>query len=46
TDKPTKSLHRMLSEGGNPSRDNLAVIFNTVRMTLSLKRPTKTAKAA
>ena len=27
TSHPSKSLHRMLSERGNPSMDNLAVIF-------------------
>lgn len=28
TDKPSKSLHRMLSPKGNPSMDNLAAIFD------------------
>ncbi|MFJ3467316.1 DNA-binding protein [Pseudomonas sp. NPDC090201] len=27
TDKPSKSLHRMLSSSGNPNMDNLAAIF-------------------
>jgi DNA-binding phage protein len=31
TDKPSKSLHRMLSPKGNPGMDNLAVIFRAVR---------------
>ena len=31
TEKPSKSLHRMLSPTGNPSMDNLAAIFRAVR---------------
>ena len=31
TEKPSKSLHRMLSPKGNPSMDNLAAIFRVVR---------------
>jgi DNA-binding phage protein len=31
TDKPSKSLHRMLSPKGNPSMDNLAAIFSWIR---------------
>ena len=31
TDKPSKSLHRMLSPAGNPSMDNLAAIFHALR---------------
>ena len=31
TKRPSKSLHRMLSEKGNPSMDNLAAIFGAVR---------------
>ena len=30
TKRPSKSLHRMLSEKGNPSMDNLASIFRVV----------------
>ena len=30
TDKPSKSLHRMLSPKGNPSMDNLAAIFGAI----------------
>lgn len=36
TDKPAKSLHRMLSQGGNPSMDNLAAIFAAVRRRLGV----------
>lgn len=31
TNRPSKSLNRMLSEKGNPSMDNLAAIFSAVR---------------
>jgi Predicted transcriptional regulator len=34
TDKPSKSLHRMLSRKGNPSMDNLSTIFGAVRQRL------------
>lgn len=36
TDKPSKSLHRMLSSKGNPSMDNLAAIFGAVRASLKV----------
>lgn len=36
TDKPSKSLHRMLSPKGNPSMDNLATIFGAVRTNLKV----------
>ena len=36
TDKPSKSLHRMLSPKGNPSMDNLAAIFGVVRARLKV----------
>jgi DNA-binding phage protein len=31
TEKPSKSLHRMLSPDGNPSMDNLAAIFSAIK---------------
>ncbi|CAH1386572.1 helix-turn-helix domain-containing transcriptional regulator [Candidatus Nitrotoga sp. M5] len=37
TDKPSKSLHRMLSPKGNPSMDNLAAIFVAVRANLKVE---------
>ena len=43
TDKPSKSLHRMLSPKGNPSMDNLAAIFGAVRENLGVKIRVKTA---
>ena len=36
TDKPAKSLHRMLSRTGNPSMDNLAAIFGAVSSRLNV----------
>jgi len=36
THKPSKSLHRMLSQKGNPSMDNLAAIFGAVRSWLKV----------
>lgn len=36
TDRPSKSLHRMLSPKGNPNMDNLSAIFNAVRRQLGV----------
>jgi DNA-binding phage protein len=46
TDKPSKSLHRMLSPSGNPSMDNLASIFGAVRSCLKVNIEVHTVKAA
>ena len=46
TDKPAKSLHRMLSRHGNPSMDNLAAIFDAVRHRLKVGLKAQTVKAA
>ncbi len=46
TDKPAKSLHRMLTKGGNPSMDNLAAIINVIRKNLGVRIQTHTVKAA
>jgi DNA-binding phage protein len=35
--KPSKSLHRMLSASGNPTMDNLSLIFASIRKTLRVK---------
>ncbi|NTW52987.1 MAG: transcriptional regulator [Chlorobiaceae bacterium] len=35
--KPGKSLHRMLSASGNPTMDNLSLIFESIRKTLHVK---------
>jgi DNA-binding phage protein len=37
TGKPAKSLHRMLSKGGNPTMDNLAAILDVVRKELGVE---------
>jgi DNA-binding phage protein len=46
TEKPSKSLHRMLSSRGNPSMDNLAAIFSAVRGRLNLAFDVRTVEAA
>lgn len=49
-DKPSKSLHRMLSARGNPTMDNLTIIFGILRKQLGLDievhtTPTRAARA-
>lgn len=34
TERPSKSLHRMLSANGNPGMDNLSAIFDALRRNL------------
>jgi DNA-binding phage protein len=46
TGKPAKSLHRMLSTGGNPSMDNLSLILGVLRKRLRVKLSGRTVKAA
>ena len=36
TNRPSKSLHRMLSAKGNPTMDNLTAIFNVLRKKLNV----------
>lgn len=36
-DKPSKSLHRILSAKGNPTMDNLTSIFNALRQELDVE---------
>ena len=45
TDKPSKSLHRMLSPAGNPSMDNLASIFQVMRECLNVNLQAKSVAA-
>ena len=45
-EKPSKSLHRMLSPRGNPSMDNLAAIFGAVRDGLKLAIEVHTIETA
>ncbi len=46
TNRPSKSLHRMLSEKGNPSMDNLAAIFSAVRKRLGVAFEAHAVEAA
>lgn len=46
TNRPSKSLHRMLSENGNPSMDNLAAIFGAVRRRLGVDIQAHAVEAA
>ncbi len=46
TNKPSKSLHRMLSEKGNPSMDNLAAIFGAVCRRLGVDIQAHAVEAA
>jgi DNA-binding phage protein len=46
TNRPSKSLHRMLSENGNPSMDNLAAIFGAVRTRLGVVIEARAVEAA
>ncbi|MAM39675.1 MAG: transcriptional regulator [Martelella sp.] len=46
TNRPSKSLHRMLSEKGNPSMDNLAAIFSAVRKRLGVAIKAHAVEAA
>ncbi len=36
TERPSKSLHRMLSANGNPGMDNLSAIFDVLRRNLQV----------
>jgi DNA-binding phage protein len=36
TERPSKSLHRMLSVSGNPGMDNLSAIFDVLRRNLQV----------
>ncbi len=46
TERPSKSLHRMLSKSGNPSMDNLAAIIGVLRAELGVDLEARTVKAA
>jgi len=46
TDKPSKSLHRMLSPKGNPSMDNLSAIFGAIRTSLRVALEVHTVEVA
>lgn len=42
--KPSKSLHRMLSARGNPTMDNLTKIFSVLQRKLSVDLEVRTIK--
>ncbi|MDP2759407.1 MAG: transcriptional regulator [Sideroxyarcus sp.] len=46
TDKPSKSLHRMLPPKGNPSMDNLAAIFGAMRTNLKVELEVRVVETA
>jgi DNA-binding phage protein len=46
TEKPAKSLHRMLSKTGNPTMDNLAAILGVVRKSLGVELQARAIEAA
>jgi DNA-binding phage protein len=46
THRPSKSLHRMLSQHGNPSMDNLAAIFGAIRSRLNVTFDIRVVEAA
>lgn len=46
TERPAKSLHRMLSKAGNPTMDNLAVILGVLSKKLGVEIRAHTVEAA
>ena len=44
TQKPTKSLHRMLSSSGNPTMSNISSIFAATKQSLNLEVRTKAVR--
>jgi DNA-binding phage protein len=46
TEKPSKSLHRMLSANGNPTMDNLTSILSVLRKKLKLAIKVETIPSA
>jgi DNA-binding phage protein len=46
TEKPSKSLHRMLSANGNPTMDNLTSILSVLRKKLKLAIKVETVPSA
>ena len=43
--KPSKSLHRMLSASGNPTMENLSAIFATIKKALHVRIETTVTAA-
>jgi DNA-binding phage protein len=46
TGRPSKSLHRMLSAKGNPTMDNLTLIFGVLRQELGVEIQVQTVACA
>jgi DNA-binding phage protein len=46
TGRPSKSLHRMLSAKGNPTMDNLTLIFGVFRQELGVEIQVQTVACA
>jgi DNA-binding phage protein len=46
TGRPSKSLHRMLSAKGNPTMDNLTLIFGVLRRELGVEIQVQTVACA
>jgi DNA-binding phage protein len=46
TGRPSKSLHRMLSAKGNPTMDNLTLIFGVLRQELQVEIMVQTVACA
>ncbi len=46
TGRPSKSLHRMLSAKGNPTMDNLTLIFGVLRQELGVEIQVQTVAVA
>ena len=46
THRPSKSVHRMLSARGNPTMENLSVVFAAIRKVLKISFETRTVHRA
>jgi len=44
-DKPSKSLHRMLSKSGNPTMSNISAVFAAIKRTLKVEVHTQVVMA-
>ncbi len=44
TNRPSKSVHRMLSARGNPTMESLAVVFSAIRGVLNVSFETHTVR--
>lgn len=46
TNRPSKSVHRMLSARGNPTMENLTAVFSAIRKVLNISFETHTVHRA